>query len=170
MSSASGASEAAFVEALVRGAKALDHPLRVRILQSLMVEPGSARTLAEQLGEETKLVTYHLKRLHPYLEMVGSRRGRIKPEHFFRLKEEPLCSSGLLTGSDTPSTGQPGFAVCPLILDEEGRQEVSEGMLKFQRQISDLRSGGPSSLEAPAAGESKAMSLLAYLWIPEPAR
>lgn len=162
----SGSPESRAVEVVVRSAKALAHPLRVRILQCLSVTPGSARTLAEQLGEETKIITYHLKKLDLYLEVVGSRRGRVKPESFFQLRTS-LCAD-LVTHQELDPTSHTGVSVCPLILDQEGKQRFSQSLLMFQKQIADLRFGNPAAtIEGPSNAESQAVAVLTFLWMPE---
>jgi DNA-binding transcriptional ArsR family regulator len=60
--------------------RALAHPLRVRLLGSLRFGgPGTATTLAEQLGESSGATSYHLRVLaeHGFIEEDTSRgRGR----------------------------------------------------------------------------------------------
>src|SRR5215475_3416472 len=53
----------------------LGHPIRVRILDALR-EPGSAATLARQLGHPRQKLNYHLKELLAagLIEPVGERR------------------------------------------------------------------------------------------------
>jgi len=53
----------------------LGHPIRVRILDALR-EPGSAATLARQLGQPRQKLNYHLKELlaADLIEPVGERR------------------------------------------------------------------------------------------------
>lgn len=43
--------------------RALNHPLRRRILRTLADRPGSASSLAEEFGVELSVVSYHLNRV-----------------------------------------------------------------------------------------------------------
>jgi DNA-binding transcriptional ArsR family regulator len=55
----------------IEALQVLGHPLRVRILE-LLREPGSAATVARQLGETRQKINYHLKELE--------RVGLVSPE------------------------------------------------------------------------------------------
>ncbi len=60
----------------IEALQVLGHPLRVRILE-LLREPGSAATVARELGETRQKVNYHLKELERVglVEAVGERRS-----------------------------------------------------------------------------------------------
>ena len=60
----------------IEALQVLGHPLRVRILE-LLREPGSAATIARELGETRQKVNYHLKELERVglVEPVGERRA-----------------------------------------------------------------------------------------------
>jgi DNA-binding transcriptional ArsR family regulator len=60
----------------IEALQVLGHPLRVRILE-LLREPGSAATIARELGETRQKVNYHLKELQRVglVEPVGERRA-----------------------------------------------------------------------------------------------
>jgi DNA-binding transcriptional ArsR family regulator len=77
-------------------AKALSHPLRLRILQKLNEGVASPKALARDLGEPLSLVSYHVKILAQLncIELVETvpRRGAL--EHFYRpLRRAELSSS-----------------------------------------------------------------------------
>jgi DNA-binding transcriptional ArsR family regulator len=68
----------------IEALQVLGHPLRVRILE-LLREPGSAATLARELGETRQKVNYHLKELERVglVEPVGERRAGNFIETFY---------------------------------------------------------------------------------------
>ncbi len=90
-----------------RFAKAVSHPLRIRIIQVLCPdEPGSMpfpmspKNLAELLDAPLSTVSYHVKVLKEleiaYLVKKVPRRGAM--EHFYRLK--PWATAALLVLMD----------------------------------------------------------------------
>src|SRR5918997_6660421 len=90
--SASAAADAAAADV----AKALSHPLRVRILQKLNEGVASPKALAAVLDEPLSLVSYHVKILAQLecIELVETvpRRGAL--EHFYRpLRRAELSSA-----------------------------------------------------------------------------
>lgn len=75
-------------------AKALAHPLRVRILTSLHKGISSPNQLAQELGEPLGNVSYHVKTLLEYdcVELVKTEPRRGAVEHFYRATERPFLS------------------------------------------------------------------------------
>lgn len=76
-------------------AKALAHPLRVRILSSLSKGISSPNQLAQELGEPLGNVSYHVKTLLQYdcVELVKTEPRRGAVEHFYRATERAFFSS-----------------------------------------------------------------------------
>lgn len=74
-----------------RYAKALGHPLRVRILAMLEEERASPVMLAEQLGEPLGVVAYHVRTLKALglIQLVGTRQRRGATEHYYKALEHP---------------------------------------------------------------------------------
>jgi DNA-binding transcriptional ArsR family regulator len=70
-------------------AKALAHPLRVRILSSLQKGISSPNQLSQELGEPLGNVSYHVKTLLEYdcVELVKTEPRRGAVEHFYRATE-----------------------------------------------------------------------------------
>lgn len=70
-------------------AKALAHPLRVRILGSLQKGISSPNQLSQELGEPLGNVSYHVKTLLEYdcVELVKTEPRRGAVEHFYRATE-----------------------------------------------------------------------------------
>jgi DNA-binding transcriptional ArsR family regulator len=73
-----------------REIRALAHPLRLRLLESLREEPATASILARELNESTGATSYHLRELarHGFIEEDPARgRGR---ERWWRRRERML--------------------------------------------------------------------------------
>jgi DNA-binding transcriptional ArsR family regulator len=77
-------------------AKALAHPLRVRILTSLHKGVSSPNQLSQELGEPLGNVSYHVKTLLEYdcVELVKTEPRRGAVEHFYRATERAFFSAG----------------------------------------------------------------------------
>lgn len=75
-------------------AKALAHPLRVRILTSLHKGISSPNQLAQELGEPLGNVSYHVKTLLEFdcVELVKTEPRRGAVEHFYRATERAFIS------------------------------------------------------------------------------
>ncbi len=76
-------------------AKALAHPLRVRILSSLHKGVSSPNQLSQELGEPLGNVSYHVKTLLEYdcVELVKTEPRRGAVEHFYRATERAFFST-----------------------------------------------------------------------------
>lgn len=76
-------------------AKALAHPLRVRILSSLSKGISSPNQLSQELGEPLGNVSYHVKTLLEYdcVELVKTEPRRGAVEHFYRATERAFFSA-----------------------------------------------------------------------------
>jgi DNA-binding transcriptional ArsR family regulator len=135
-------------------AKALAHPLRVRILTSLHKGVSSPNQLSQELGEPLGNVSYHVKTLLEYdcVELVKTEPRRGAVEHFYRATErtffsdsdwEKIPSSARkgITGSVLEAIGQDATAALvagtieartdshvsrtPLTLDEQGWSDIT---------------------------------------------
>ena len=76
-------------------AKALAHPLRVRILSSLHKGVSSPIQLSHELGEPLGNVSYHVKTLLEYdcVELVKTEPRRGAVEHFYRATERAFFNT-----------------------------------------------------------------------------
>jgi DNA-binding transcriptional ArsR family regulator len=76
-------------------AKALAHPLRVRILSSLHNGISSPNQLAQELGEPLGNVSYHVKTLLEFdcVELVKTEPRRGAVEHFYRATERAFFNA-----------------------------------------------------------------------------
>jgi len=135
-------------------AKALAHPLRVRILTSLHKGVSSPNQLSQELGEPLGNVSYHVKTLLEYdcVELVKTEPRRGAVEHFYRATERaffsasdwekiPASARKGISGSILETVGQDATAALmagsidarsdshvsrtPLVLDEKGWTEIT---------------------------------------------
>lgn len=115
-------------------AKALAHPLRVRILSSLHNGISSPNQLAQELGEPLGNVSYHVKTLLEYdcVELVKTEPRRGAVEHFYRATDRAFLSDS--DWAKIPASARKGIS----------------GVL--------LESIGQSATEAMAAGTIEARS------------
>jgi DNA-binding transcriptional ArsR family regulator len=77
-------------------AKALSHPLRLRILHKLNEQVASPKVIADHLGESLAVVSYHVKILAQLgcIELVETVQKRGALEHFYRpLRRAELSSA-----------------------------------------------------------------------------
>lgn len=130
-------------------AKALAHPLRVRILTELHKGISSPNQLSQTLGEPLGNVSYHVKTLLEYdcVELVKTEPRRGAVEHFYRATERPFLNDAEwaklpasarkgISGAIIESIGEdvtaammagtiekrtdPHLSRTPLLLDEQG--------------------------------------------------
>jgi DNA-binding transcriptional ArsR family regulator len=135
-------------------AKALAHPLRVRILTSLHKGVSSPNQLAQELGEPLGNVSYHVKTLLDFdcVELVKTEPRRGAVEHFYRATERaffsdadwakiPASARRGITGALLESIGQDATEALtagtidgrsdshltrtPLVLDEKGWSDLN---------------------------------------------
>ena len=136
-------------------AKALAHPLRVRILTSLHKGISSPNQLAQELGEPLGNVSYHVKTLLEFdcVELVKTEPRRGAVEHFYRATERaffsdsdwekiPASARKGISGAVLEMIGQDSTEALvagtidarkdshvsrtPLVLDEEGWTELNK--------------------------------------------
>ena len=106
-------------------AKALAHPLRVRILTSLQKGISSPNQLAQELGEPLGNVSYHVKTLLEYdcVELVKTEPRRGAVEHFYRATERAFFSDA--DWAKIPSSARKGIS--GVILQSIG-EDVTKAM------------------------------------------
>jgi len=135
-------------------AKALAHPLRVRILSSLHKGVSSPNQLSQELDEPLGNVSYHVKTLLEFecVELVKTEPRRGAVEHFYRATERaffsasdwdkiPASARKGIAGSILETVGQDATQALvagtidarkdshvsrsPLVLDEKGWADVT---------------------------------------------
>jgi DNA-binding transcriptional ArsR family regulator len=107
-------------------AKALAHPLRVRILSSLHKGISSPNQLSQELGEPLGNVSYHVKTLLEYdcVELVKTEPRRGAVEHFYRATERAFFSDA--DWAKIPASARKGINGVAL---ETIGQEATEAMV-----------------------------------------
>lgn len=107
-------------------AKALAHPLRVRILSSLHKGISSPNQLAQELGEPLGNVSYHVKTLLEYdcVELVKTEPRRGAVEHFYRATERAFFSDS--DWAKIPASARKGIS--GVVLQSIG-QDATEAMV-----------------------------------------
>jgi DNA-binding transcriptional ArsR family regulator len=129
-------------------AKALAHPLRVRILSSLSKGISSPNQLAQELGEPLGNVSYHVKTLLDYdcVELVKTEPRRGAVEHFYRATDRaflsdsdwakiPASARKGISGSILESIGQSATeAMAEGTLSGRSDSHLSENPLQLDKQ------------------------------------
>jgi DNA-binding transcriptional ArsR family regulator len=149
-------------------AKALAHPLRVRILSSLHKGISSPNQLAQELGEPLGNVSYHVKTLLEYdcVELVKTEPRRGAVEHFYRATDRaflsdsdwakiPASARKGISGSILESIGQSAteamaegtiesrsdshLSDTPLLLDKQGWKDLNKVLGDAVKQASQIQ-------------------------------
>jgi DNA-binding transcriptional ArsR family regulator len=159
----------------LRMAKALSHPIRVRILTILHKQTASPNMVAQEIGEGLSQVSYHFKVLKDFrcIELVGTEPRRGAVEHFYRAISRPF-----LTDSDwkqLPETVRRGISAVgvqmivhdamealgadtfdsredrhlsrtPLTLDEQGWKDVASVLAETLDRVLEIQGESSSRL------------------------
>ena len=162
-------------------AKALAHPLRVRILSSLHKGISSPNQLAQELGEPLGNVSYHVKTLLEYdcVELVKTEPRRGAVEHFYRATERaffsdsdwakiPASARKGISGVILESIGQSAtdamvagtiearsdshLSETSLILDEQGWKELNEVLADALSRGMEIQEEAASRLAGDDSG------------------
>jgi DNA-binding transcriptional ArsR family regulator len=149
-------------------AKALAHPLRVRILTSLHKGISSPNQLSQELDEPLGNVSYHVKTLLEYdcVELVKTEPRRGAVEHFYRATERaffsdaewakiPASARKGITGVAFETLGDEATRALmagtvdartdshvshtPLVLDEQGWTEVTAMLTKTLNRAIEIQ-------------------------------
>ena len=111
--------------------KALAHPLRVRVLEALEDRTASPSELADELGANLSLLSYHVRKLEELgmIELVrkAPRRGAI--EHFYALAQHPS-----VTRLPVALDGRGFEEATKLLEDVAGRLKDIEARSRKRRQ------------------------------------
>lgn len=176
-------------------AKALAHPLRVRLLGILEERTASPSELADLTGAELTLVSYHVRRLRSVglIELVSTtpRRGAI--EHHYAaaprttitssawaqvpsIAKSAMVSATLTQLADHVNQAAAGggfersdahLSRTPVVLDAHGWSEVAE---RLDALMAELETISQASLERLAeAGDPQAIAATAVLMLFETA-
>jgi len=156
-------------------AKALAHPLRVKILTSLHDGISSPNQLSQQLGEPLGNVSYHVKTLLEYdcVELVKTEPRRGAVEHFYRATERtffsdrdwkkiPASARKGITGSVLETVGQDATEALtagtidarpdshvsrtPLTLDDQGWSDIASLLTETLEKALEIQDEAASRL------------------------
>lgn len=157
-------------------AKALAHPLRVRILSSLHKGISSPNQLAQELDEPLGNVSYHVKTLLEYdcVELVKTEPRRGAVEHFYRATDRaflsdadwakiPASARKGISGSILESIGQSAteamssgtiegrkdshLSDTPLLLDEKGWKDLNKVLAGAVKQAGEIQKEAAKRIE-----------------------
>jgi DNA-binding transcriptional ArsR family regulator len=112
-------------------AKALAHPLRVRILSSLHKGISSPNQLAQELGEPLGNVSYHVKTLLEYdcVELVKTEPRRGAVEHFYRATDRAFLSDS--DWAKIPASARKGISGSILeSIGQSATEAMAEGTIE----------------------------------------
>jgi DNA-binding transcriptional ArsR family regulator len=115
-------------------AKALAHPLRVRILSSLSKGISSPNQLAQELGEPLGNVSYHVKTLLEYdcVELVKTEPRRGAVEHFYRATDRAFLSDS--DWAKIPASARKGIAGSIIeSIGQSATEAMAEGTIDARR-------------------------------------
>jgi DNA-binding transcriptional ArsR family regulator len=177
-------------------AKALAHPLRVRILTSLHKGISSPNQLSQELGEPLGNVSYHVKTLLEYdcVELVKTEPRRGAVEHFYRATERAFFSdsdwakipasarkgiSGVILeaiGTDSTKALVAGsidahtdshLSRTPLIVDKQGWDEITAMLAETLNRAIEIQEQAASRLAEGDAESISTMLGILHFEVPE---
>ncbi|HWT90947.1 MAG TPA: helix-turn-helix domain-containing protein [Solirubrobacterales bacterium] len=172
-------------------AKALAHPLRVRILSSLHKGISSPNQLAQELGEPLGNVSYHVKTLLEYdcVELVKTEPRRGAVEHFYRATDRaflsdsdwakiPASARKGISGSILESIGQSAtdamaggtiearkdshLSDTPLLLDEKGWKELNKALSDVVKRAGEIQKEAAKRLDDKSEGISTKLAIMHF--------
>ncbi|HET9592890.1 MAG TPA: helix-turn-helix domain-containing protein [Solirubrobacterales bacterium] len=149
--------------------KAMNHPLRARLLRILVERTSSPAEMARELDEDLSNVSYHTKQLVELecAELVSTRPVRGALEHFYRATErsyvnreewddlDPVMAENILSevmqkslddyvgAAQAETIGNAGafhMTRTPLVLDEEGLQEALDAHEQARLELLEIAS------------------------------
>lgn len=172
-------------------AKALAHPLRVRIIASLQKGISSPNQLAQELGEPLGNVSYHVKTLLEYdcVELVKTEPRRGAVEHFYRATERAFFSNSdwdsipasarkgisgaMLSGIGEDATKALGAGTLdsrdeshlshtPLKLDEQGWKEIASLLEETFNRALEIQTESGKRLKKKDQGIDAKLAILYF--------
>ena len=172
-------------------AKALAHPLRVRILSSLHKGISSPNQLAQELGEPLGNVSYHVKTLLEYdcVELVKTEPRRGAVEHFYRATDRaflsdsdwakiPASARKGISGSILESIGQSAtdamaegtiesrkdshLSDTPLVLDEKGWKDLNKVLADTVKRAGEVQKEAAGRLGKDEDGIATKLAIMHF--------
>lgn len=172
-------------------AKALAHPLRVRILSSLHKGISSPNQLAQELGEPLGNVSYHVKTLLEYdcVELVKTEPRRGAVEHFYRATDRaflsdsdwakiPASARKGISGSILESIGQSAtdamaegtiegrkdshLSDTPLLLDQKGWKDLNKVLADAVKKAAEIQKEAAGRLDDKSDGITTKLAIMHF--------
>jgi DNA-binding transcriptional ArsR family regulator len=172
-------------------AKALAHPLRVRILSSLHKGISSPNQLAQELGEPLGNVSYHVKTLLEYdcVELVKTEPRRGAVEHYYRATDRaflsdsdwakiPASARKGISGSILESIGQSAtdamaegtiegrkdshLSDTPLLLDETGWKDLNKVLAEAVKKAAAIQKEAAGRLDDKSDGIATKLAIMHF--------
>ena len=172
-------------------AKALAHPLRVRILSSLHKGISSPNQLAQELDEPLGNVSYHVKTLLEYncVELVKTEPRRGAVEHFYRATDRaflsdsdwakiPASARKGISGSILESIGQSAteamsagtiegrkdshLSDTPLLLDDKGWKDLNKVLASAVKQAAEIQKEAAKRIEDDSDGIATKLAIMHF--------
>jgi DNA-binding transcriptional ArsR family regulator len=172
-------------------AKALAHPLRVRILSSLHNGISSPNQLAQELGEPLGNVSYHVKTLLEYdcVELVKTEPRRGAVEHFYRATDRaflsdadwakiPASARKGISGSILESIGQSAtdamaggtiegrkdshLSDTPLVLDSKGWKDLNKVLADSVKRAGEIQKEAAGRLGKDGEGFATKLAIMHF--------
>ncbi len=172
-------------------AKALAHPLRIRILSSLHKGISSPNQLAQELGEPLGNVSYHVKTLLEYdcVELVKTEPRRGAVEHFYRATDRaflsdsdwgkiPASARKGISGSILESIGQSAtdalaegtiearkdshLSDTPLVLDEAGWKDLNKVLTDAVKRAGQIQKEAAGRLDDKSDGIASKLAIMHF--------
>jgi DNA-binding transcriptional ArsR family regulator len=176
-------------------AKALAHPLRMRILSALHRGISSPNQLSQELGEPLGNVSYHVKTLLEFdcVELVKTEPRRGAVEHFYRATERAFLSdedwakipastrkgiSGVILesiGEDATRALVEGtiekrsdshLTRSPLVLDEQGFEDISALLVEVLERATAIQSEAAGRLSKGKSDSINTMMAILHFETP----
>jgi hypothetical protein len=172
--------------------RAIGHPLRLRLLTIFNERVASPSDLAAELGEPIGNVSYHTRILARLgcVELVKTKQVRGAVEHYYRAVVRPVFSDedwaelpksirksladavlAEIADDMGAAATEGGFdrddvhlARTPLVLDEQGWQDLNELLQDVAEKALDIQAKSASRLQADGATDSEAAVLVAMLF------
>jgi DNA-binding transcriptional ArsR family regulator len=172
-------------------AKALAHPLRVKILRQLEEGPSSPNQVAHCIGEKLGNVSYHMKVLRNLgcVELVDTTPRRGFVEHFYKLNSQGALGSATwkevpaslrshhagsaladfttraiesLDAGTAESREGSGVTSLPLTVDEQGWQELRLILGNIEERFRAAAGKSAERMESPRDGFPVIVAVAAF--------
>jgi len=177
--------------------KAMNHPLRARLLRILVERTSSPAEMARELDEDLSNVSYHTKQLVELecAELVSTRPVRGALEHFYRATErslvqkeewdelDPIMAENFLreimqkslddfvTAAKSRTIGEDAdfhLTRTPLLVDQQGLQEALEAHERTRHELLEIAARSAERMVESGEEGINVSSSQAFFKMPNP--